>query len=81
MLSFKPFCSTGAVYQFSHLRCRGDKELAGKFTFASGYTVVLSLYQPEMKLDSRKRGTRKGVRSKSLLGEAVGPDQIPTPLF
>lgn len=49
VLSFKPFCSTGAVHQFSHLHSRGDKGLAGKFIFASGYKVLLSLYQPEMK--------------------------------
>lgn len=49
VLSFKRFCSTGAVHQFSHLHSRGDKGLAGKFVFASGYTVLLSLYQPEMK--------------------------------
>lgn len=53
VLSFKPFCSTGAVHQFSHLHSRGDKGLAGKFIFASAYTVLLSLYQPEMKQDSR----------------------------
>lgn len=53
VLSFKRFCSTGAVHQFSHLHSRGDKGLAGKFIFASGYTFLLSLYQPEMKQDSR----------------------------
>ncbi len=91
VLSFKPFCSTGAVHQFSHLHSRGDKGLAGKFIFASGYTVLLSLYQPEMKRDSRctkhpdlkctvpreqrliKTGTNKGLLSRSLLAEAVGP--------
>lgn len=52
VLSFKPFCSTGAVHQFSHLHSRGDKGLAGKFIFASGYTVLLSVHQPEMKRDS-----------------------------
>lgn len=54
VLSFKPFCSTGAVHQFSHLHSRGDKGLAGKFIFASRRTVLLSLHQPEMKRDCRK---------------------------
>ncbi len=52
VLSFKPFCSTGAAHQFSHLHSRGDKGLAGKFIFAGGYTVLLSLYQSQMKRDS-----------------------------
>lgn len=53
MLSFKRFCSTGAVHHFSHLHSRGDKELAGEFIFARGYTVVLSLYQPEIRQASK----------------------------
>lgn len=52
VLSFKRFCSTGAVHQFSHLHSRGDKGLAGKFIFACVYTVLLSLYQPAMRQDS-----------------------------
>lgn len=44
VLSFKRFCSIGAVHQFSHLHSRGDKGLAGKFIFASRYTVLLSLH-------------------------------------
>lgn len=30
VLSFKPFCSTGALHQFSHLHSRGDKEPVGE---------------------------------------------------
>lgn len=89
VLSFKPFCSTGAVHQFSHLHSRGDKGLAGKFIFASRRTVLLSLYQPEMKRDCTKApriiihrsrwtgliktGTNKGLLLRSLLAEAAGP--------
>lgn len=95
VLSFKPFCSTGAVHQFSH-HSRGDKGLAGKFIFASRCTVLLSLYQPEMKRDRRKAPriiihrsswtglikmrTNKGLLLRSLLAEAGGPARSHPPL-
>lgn len=86
VLSFKPFCSTGAAHQFSHLHSRGDKELAGKFIFASGYTVPLSLYQPEMKQGSkaprsfwRQARAREYSRRACWVRQSVLPDP-PSPL-